>query len=69
MSTGFEGIQEQDVCNKIMARLIENYSTIFEPDRGQELTKTKPSSIIIVKVGAVTHEWSSRFNQVLHYYE
>ncbi|XP_026788995.3 protein FAM13A isoform X2 [Pangasianodon hypophthalmus] len=49
VSSGFEGIQEQDVCNKIMARLIENYSTIFEPDGGQELPQTKPSNIIMVK--------------------
>lgn len=55
MSPSFEGIQEQDVCNKIMARLILNYSAIFEPDGGQELAKTKPSNIIVVKVGVDTH--------------
>ncbi|XP_046726389.1 protein FAM13A isoform X2 [Silurus meridionalis] len=49
VSPGFEGIQEQDVCNKIMARLIEKYRTIFEPDGGQEQPKTKPSNIIMVK--------------------
>ncbi|XP_058239556.1 protein FAM13A isoform X3 [Hemibagrus wyckioides] len=52
VSPGFEGIQEQDVCNKIMSRLIENYSTIFEPDGGEEQPKIKPSNIIMVKVGA-----------------
>ncbi|XP_060729063.1 protein FAM13A isoform X3 [Tachysurus vachellii] len=49
VSPCFEGIQEQDVCNKIMARLIENYSTIFEPDGGQEQPKFKLSNIIMVK--------------------
>ncbi|XP_053477978.1 protein FAM13A isoform X2 [Ictalurus furcatus] len=49
VSPSFEGIQEQDVCNKIMTRLILNYSAIFEPDGGQELAKTKPSNIIVVK--------------------
>ncbi|KAK3573268.1 hypothetical protein QTP86_019230 [Hemibagrus guttatus] len=49
VSAGFEGIQEQDVCNKIMSRFIENYSTIFEPDGGQEQPKIKPSNIIMVK--------------------
>ncbi|XP_053357495.1 protein FAM13A isoform X2 [Clarias gariepinus] len=49
VSPGFEGIQEQDVCNKITARLIEDYSTIFEPDGGEKLHKTQPSNILMVK--------------------
>ncbi|XP_060782477.1 protein FAM13A isoform X2 [Neoarius graeffei] len=49
VSPGFEGIQEQNVCNKIMARLIENFSTIFEPSGGQEQPKSQPSHIIMVK--------------------
>ncbi|XP_058577910.1 protein FAM13A isoform X7 [Neofelis nebulosa] len=27
---GLEGIKEQDICNKIMAKLLENYDTLFE---------------------------------------
>uniref|UniRef100_A0A673YWK1 Family with sequence similarity 13 member A n=1 Tax=Salmo trutta TaxID=8032 RepID=A0A673YWK1_SALTR len=29
VSSGFDGIQEQNICNKIMAKLIQNYSRIF----------------------------------------
>uniref|UniRef100_A0A673XE68 Family with sequence similarity 13 member A n=1 Tax=Salmo trutta TaxID=8032 RepID=A0A673XE68_SALTR len=29
VSSGFDGIQEQNICNKIMAKLIQNYSSIF----------------------------------------
>ncbi|XP_047711736.1 protein FAM13A isoform X1 [Prionailurus viverrinus] len=27
---GLEGMKEQDICNKIMAKLLENYDTLFE---------------------------------------
>ncbi|XP_076998984.1 protein FAM13A isoform X2 [Tamandua tetradactyla] len=27
---GFEGMKEQDLCNKIMAKILENYNTLFE---------------------------------------
>lgn len=27
---GLEGMKEQDICNKIMANLLENYNTLFE---------------------------------------
>ncbi|XP_025729217.1 protein FAM13A isoform X4 [Callorhinus ursinus] len=27
---GLEGMKEQDICNKIMAKLLENYNTLFE---------------------------------------
>ncbi|CAB1327287.1 unnamed protein product, partial [Coregonus sp. 'balchen'] len=29
VSSGLDGIQEQNICNKIMAKLIQNYSSIF----------------------------------------
>ncbi|XP_047423547.1 protein FAM13A isoform X2 [Sciurus carolinensis] len=28
--TGLEGMKEQDLCNKIMAKILENYNTLFE---------------------------------------
>uniref|UniRef100_A0A5F9CI56 Family with sequence similarity 13 member A n=1 Tax=Oryctolagus cuniculus TaxID=9986 RepID=A0A5F9CI56_RABIT len=30
VSPGLEGMKEQDLCNKIMAKILENYSTLFE---------------------------------------
>nr|XP_017529367.1 protein FAM13A isoform X3 [Manis javanica] len=29
---GLEGMKEQDLCNKIMAKILENYNTLFEVD-------------------------------------
>ncbi|XP_045850227.1 protein FAM13A isoform X1 [Meles meles] len=29
---GLEGMKEQDICNKIMAKLLENYNTLFEAE-------------------------------------
>ncbi|XP_066534808.1 protein FAM13A isoform X4 [Hoplias malabaricus] len=49
VSPGFEGIQEQNICNKIMAKLIQNYSIIFEPEREEVQPKNKPSNIIVVR--------------------
>ncbi|CAM4657250.1 protein FAM13A isoform X1 [Lepidochelys kempii] len=28
--SGFEGMKEQEICNKIMAKMLENYNTLFE---------------------------------------
>ncbi|XP_071768640.2 protein FAM13A isoform X2 [Centroberyx gerrardi] len=51
VAPGFEAMKDQNICNKIMAKLIQNYSSIFESntdrDRGgymEELT-----TLIIVK--------------------
>ncbi|XP_062430198.1 protein FAM13A isoform X1 [Rhea pennata] len=30
VASGFEGIKEQEICNKIMTKMLENYSTLFE---------------------------------------
>ncbi|XP_044285367.1 protein FAM13A isoform X3 [Varanus komodoensis] len=30
VSSGFEGMKEQEICNKIMAQMLENYSSLFE---------------------------------------
>ncbi|XP_072534621.1 protein FAM13A [Salminus brasiliensis] len=49
VSPGFDGIQEQSVCNKIMAKLIQNYSAIFEPDGEGVQPKSQSANIIMVK--------------------
>ncbi|XP_062055850.1 protein FAM13A isoform X3 [Lepus europaeus] len=46
VSPGLEGMKEQDLCNKIMAKILENYSTLFEVEdqKCENLTK-----LLIVK--------------------
>ncbi len=50
VSSGFDGIREQNICNNIMAKLIQNYSAIFESVMERKLIEEKPSNLIIVKV-------------------
>uniref|UniRef100_A0A8C2DVL7 Family with sequence similarity 13 member A n=1 Tax=Cyprinus carpio TaxID=7962 RepID=A0A8C2DVL7_CYPCA len=50
VSSGFDGIREQNICNNIMAKLIQNYSAIFEPVVERRLIEGKPSNLIVVKV-------------------
>lgn len=52
--SGFEGIKEQEICNKIMTKMLENYNTLFELD-GLKKDEEKPvceelARIILVKV-------------------
>ncbi|XP_031415165.1 protein FAM13A isoform X2 [Clupea harengus] len=51
VSSGFDGIQEQNICNKIMATLIQNYSAIFERDieKGSYMQEIETAKTIIVK--------------------
>uniref|UniRef100_A0A8C5EL68 Rho-GAP domain-containing protein n=1 Tax=Gouania willdenowi TaxID=441366 RepID=A0A8C5EL68_GOUWI len=51
VATGFEAMRDQNICNKIMAKLIQNYSSIFEADdeRGDSIIRDQ-STLIIVKV-------------------
>ncbi|XP_026059381.1 protein FAM13A-like isoform X8 [Carassius auratus] len=49
VSSGFDGIREQNICNNIMAKLIQNYSTIFEPAVERRLIEEEPSNLIKVK--------------------
>ncbi|XP_062493573.1 protein FAM13A isoform X6 [Pezoporus occidentalis] len=51
--SGFEGIKEQEICNKIMTKMLENYNTLFELD-GLKKDEEKPvreelARIILVK--------------------
>ncbi|RXN01911.1 Protein FAM13A [Acipenser ruthenus] len=47
--SGFEGMKEQDICNKIMAKLIENYRTIFESGEDKEQPTEEISKVITAK--------------------
>lgn len=54
MPSGFEGIKEQEICNRIMTKMLENYNTLFELE-GLKKDEEKPvceelARIILVKV-------------------
>ena len=54
MPSGFEGIKEQEICNKIMTKMLESYNTLFELE-GLKKDEEKPvceelARIILVKV-------------------
>ncbi|XP_030347872.1 protein FAM13A isoform X4 [Strigops habroptila] len=58
--SGFEGIKEQEICNKIMTKMLENYNTLFELD-GLKKDEEKPvceelARIILVKMTKSTME-------------
>lgn len=48
VTPGFEAMKDQNICNKIMVKLIQNYSDIFETD--QESFTEEQGTVIIVKV-------------------
>ncbi|XP_056312524.1 protein FAM13A isoform X6 [Danio aesculapii] len=49
VSSGLDGIREQNICNNIMAKLIQNYSAVFESELEKKQTEEEPSNIIMVK--------------------
>ncbi|XP_065693473.2 protein FAM13A isoform X7 [Patagioenas fasciata] len=62
--SGFEGMKEQEICNKIMTKMLENYNTLFELE-GLKKDEEKPvceelARIILVKVTKSTMEGSSQ---------
>ncbi|XP_074886573.1 protein FAM13A isoform X6 [Buteo buteo] len=62
--SGFEGIKEQEICNKIMTKILENYNTLFELE-GLKKDEEKPvceelARIILVKMTKPTMEGSSQ---------
>ncbi|XP_053795905.1 protein FAM13A isoform X4 [Vidua chalybeata] len=62
--SGFEGIKEQEICNKIMAKMLENYNTLFELE-GLKKDEEKPvceelAKIILVKMTKSPAEPSSQ---------
>ncbi|XP_027747964.1 protein FAM13A isoform X6 [Empidonax traillii] len=62
--SGFEGIKEQEICNKIMTKMLENYNTLFELE-GLKKDEEKPvceelARIILVKMTNSTVERSNQ---------
>ncbi|XP_051802148.1 protein FAM13A isoform X2 [Acanthochromis polyacanthus] len=57
VAPGFEAIKDQNVCNKIMVKLIQNYSSIFEAstDKVREDGSEEQPTLIIVKEALVTN--------------
>lgn len=50
VAPGFEAMKDQTICNKIMAKLIQNYSNIFEAEKHHESCTEEHPTIITVKV-------------------
>ncbi|CAJ1052446.1 protein FAM13A isoform X1 [Xyrichtys novacula] len=50
----FEALKDQNICNKIMVKLIQNYSNIFETDRDGESGPEEQSTLIVVKEASVS---------------
>ncbi|XP_052538659.1 protein FAM13A isoform X9 [Tympanuchus pallidicinctus] len=65
--SGFEGIKEQEICNKIMTKMLENYNTLFELEGLKEEEKPaceELARIILIKVKKSTREGSSQTHLV-----
>nr|XP_020447517.1 protein FAM13A isoform X3 [Monopterus albus] len=54
VAPGLEAMKDQNICNNIMAKLIQNYSSIFETDQEKEGCTEEKSTLIIVKEVDVT---------------
>ncbi|XP_067441001.1 protein FAM13A isoform X2 [Thunnus thynnus] len=54
VAPGFEALKDQNICNKIMVKLIQNYSNIFETNTNKEGGTKEPSTLIIFKEVHVT---------------
>ncbi|XP_073319575.1 protein FAM13A [Pagrus major] len=54
VSPGFEAMKDQNICNKIMVKLIQSYGSIFESDRDREGCVEEQPTLIIVKEAQVT---------------
>lgn len=50
VSQGFDAMKEQNICNKIMVKLIQNCRSIFESSSDGETCPEEHSTIIAVKV-------------------
>ncbi|XP_019956864.1 protein FAM13A isoform X4 [Paralichthys olivaceus] len=53
VAPGFEAMKDQNICNKLMVKLIQNYSNIFEEDKEKESCSEELSTLIIVKEACV----------------
>ncbi|XP_053886408.1 protein FAM13A-like isoform X3 [Malaclemys terrapin pileata] len=60
--SGFEGMKEQEICNKIMAKMLENYNTLFELEHTKKDDENHAceelARIILVKITKSTRERS-----------
>ncbi|KFU88284.1 Protein FAM13A, partial [Chaetura pelagica] len=70
--SGFEGIKEQEICNKIMIKMLENYSTLFEFEALKK-DEEKPvceelARIILVKVSISNTSFSYTKSIMWHCY-
>ncbi|KAM9792804.1 protein FAM13A [Neosynchiropus ocellatus] len=54
VSPGFEALMEQNICNKIMVKLIRNYGSIFEDDAEKSGVADEQSAVIEVKEAELT---------------
>ncbi|XP_026916587.1 protein FAM13A isoform X6 [Acinonyx jubatus] len=63
---GLEGMKQQDICNKIMAKLLENYDTLFEVEyTGNDNQRCENMArIIIVKIPKSRSEGSIQSHRV-----
>lgn len=59
VAPGFEAMKNQNICNCIMVKLIQNCNNIFEVDGDQEGSTEEQPTLIIVKVLLYTH-WNTR---------
>uniref|UniRef100_A0A671W0D2 Family with sequence similarity 13 member A n=1 Tax=Sparus aurata TaxID=8175 RepID=A0A671W0D2_SPAAU len=50
VAPGFEAMKDQNICNKIMAKLIQSYSSIFQSDGDGEGCTAEQATLIIVKI-------------------
>ncbi|XP_077426983.1 protein FAM13A isoform X3 [Vanacampus margaritifer] len=63
VAPGFEALNEQNVCNKVLVQLIQNYSSIFEADTKDE---EKEDDVIPVDVGHNDAESPCQANSSTH---
>ncbi|XP_041267859.1 protein FAM13A isoform X4 [Onychostruthus taczanowskii] len=66
--SGLEGMKEQEICNKIMTKMLENYNTLFELE-GLKKDEEKPvceelAKIILVKMTKLPTERPKRPSQM-----
>ncbi|XP_053182251.1 protein FAM13A [Scomber japonicus] len=54
VASGFEALKDQNICNKIMVKFIQNYGNIFETNINKEVCTEEPSTLIIFKEVHVT---------------
>nr|XP_057936739.1 protein FAM13A isoform X2 [Doryrhamphus excisus] len=50
VAAGFEAVNDQNICNKILVRLIQNYSSVFETEKKKEEETEELADVILVKV-------------------